>query len=46
MIKNKMINNEFTVEMYNLGVLEEYHGQGISHALLIAAETYSKEKGY
>lgn len=39
-------HNEFTVEMYNLGVLEECHRQGISHALLMAVESYSKENGY
>lgn len=40
------VHNQFTVEMYNLGVLEEYHRQGIGSALLMAVESYSKENGY
>jgi len=33
------IHNEYTVEIYNLGVLEEYHRRGIGHALLMAVES-------
>lgn len=40
------VHNPYTVEMYSLGVLEEYHRQGIGHALLSAAEGYCKQKGY
>lgn len=40
------VHNKYTVDMYNLGVLEEYHRQGIGHALLMAVESYSKENGY
>lgn len=28
------VHNEYTVEMYNLGILEEHHRQGIGNALL------------
>lgn len=40
------IHNRYTVEMYNLGVLEEYHRKGVGRALLTAVENYSKENGY
>ncbi len=40
------VHNKYTVSIYNLGVLEEYHGQGIGHNLLITAENYCKESGY
>lgn len=39
-------HNEFTAEMYNLGVLEEYHRQGVGGAMLIAVERYCRENGY
>ena len=37
------IHNEYSVEMFNLGVLEEYHRQGVGSALLTAVENYCKE---
>lgn len=40
------VHNKYTVDMYNLGVLEEYHRQGIGHAILMAVESYSKENRY
>lgn len=40
------VHNEYTVEMYNLGVLEEYHRQGVGHAMLTAVESYCRERGY
>ncbi len=40
------LHNEFTVEIYNLGVLEKYHRQCIGHAILSAAERYCMENGY
>jgi len=40
------IHNEYTAEIFNLGVLEEYHRQGVGHALLTAAENYCKENGH
>lgn len=40
------VHNEYTAEIFNLGVLEEYHRQGVGHALLTAAENYCKENGH
>ena len=40
------VHNEYTADMYNLGVLEEYHRQGVCHAILMAVESYCKENGY
>lgn len=40
------VQNEYTVDMYNLGVLEEYHRQGVGHTLLMAVENYCKENNY
>jgi GNAT superfamily N-acetyltransferase len=40
------IHNKYTVEIYNLGVLEEYHRQGIGHTILMAVESYSKVNRY
>ena len=40
------IHNEYTAEIFNLGVLEEYHRQGVGHALLTAAENYCRENGH
>ncbi|WP_297430097.1 GNAT family N-acetyltransferase [Clostridium sp.] len=40
------VHNEYTVDLYNLGVLEEYHRQGIGHAILMAVESYCKENRY
>ena len=40
------VHNEYTVDMYNLGVLEKYHRQGIGHIMLKSVENYCKENGY
>jgi len=40
------IHNEFTADVFNLGVLEEYHRQGIGRQLLEAAERYCLDNGY
>lgn len=40
------IHNEYTVEMFNLGVLEEYHRQGVGSALLAAVESYCRENNF
>lgn len=40
------VHNEYTVDMYNLGVLEEYHRQGVGHTVLMAVENYYKENNY
>ena len=40
------IHNEYTAEIFNLGVLEEYHRQVVGHALLTAAENYCRENGH
>ena len=40
------IHNKYTVEIYNFGVLEEYHRQGIGYSLLLIVENYSKENEY
>jgi ribosomal protein S18 acetylase RimI-like enzyme len=33
------VHNEYTVELYDFGVLEEYHRQGIGHAMLMTVES-------
>jgi len=40
------VHNQYTVEMYNIGVLEAYHWQGVGHAMLMAVERFVKENGY
>ncbi|HOQ07382.1 MAG TPA: GNAT family N-acetyltransferase [Clostridiales bacterium] len=40
------VHNEYTVEMFNLGVLEEYHRQGVGTAMLRAVESYCRGRGY
>ncbi len=40
------IHNEFTADIYNLGVLEAYHRAGIGSALLAAAECYLRSEGF
>lgn len=40
------IHNRYTADIYNLGVLEEYHRQGIGHDLVLATEKHCKSNGY
>jgi GNAT superfamily N-acetyltransferase len=40
------IQNEFTADLYNFGVLEHYHRQGVGTQLLEAIERYCKDSGY
>lgn len=40
------IHNQYTAEIYNLGVLEHYHRQGVGSRLLDAAERYCVDNGY
>lgn len=40
------LHNEFTADVYVIGVLEEYHRCGIGHALLSAVEDYLRTEGY
>ena len=40
------VHNEYTVELYDFGVLEEYHRQGIGHAMLMTVESYCRENEY
>lgn len=40
------IHNEYTTDIYNLGILEDYHRQGIGRCLLEAAEGYCIEHSY
>lgn len=40
------IHNQHTVEIYNLGVLREYHRLGIGHALIDNCIQYCKENNY
>ncbi len=39
-------HNQYTMDMYTLGVLEEYHGQGAGKHILMAVESYCKESGF
>ena len=40
------IHNEYTADIFNMGILETYHRQGIGRRLLEAIEMYCKENGY
>lgn len=40
------VHNEYTADIYNLGVLERYHRQGIGHQLINECINYCKDKGY
>lgn len=40
------IHNCYTAEIYNLGVLKEYHRQGIGHRLVDACVQYCRENHY
>ena len=40
------IHNKYTADIYNIGVLEQYHRQGVGRRLLAAAESYCIDNGY
>ena len=40
------IHNEYTADIYNLGILKEYHRMGIGHRLMEACIQFCKEKDY
>ena len=40
------IHNSYTADIYDIGVLEEYHRQGIGRRLVEAIENYCKDNGY
>lgn len=39
-------NNEYTTEIYAMGVIKEYHSQGIGKELIEKTINYSQENGY
>lgn len=39
------IHNEYTAEVYNLGILKEYHRRGGGHGLIAACEKYCRKGG-
>lgn len=40
------IHNPYTADIYNLGVLREYHKQGVGHKLMEACISYCKANTY
>jgi len=40
------IHNKYTTDIYNMGVIEQYHRQGVGKQLVESAERYSLENGY
>ena len=40
------IHNVFTADVYDIGILKEYHSQGIGHKLMEECVRYCKEKGF
>lgn len=40
------IHNQYTAEVYNFGILREYHRMGIGHRLMETCVQYCKENGY
>lgn len=40
------VNNQHTAEIYLMGILKNYHGQGIGRKLVSTAEKYLVENGY
>ena len=40
------IHNEYTADVYNFGVLKEYHRMGIGHQLMDACVEFCKENNY
>jgi|AGTN01.1.fsa_nt_gi Acetyltransferases len=40
------LHNKYAADIYDLGVLKRYHGQGAGRQLLMAAEAYCRKHGY
>ncbi len=40
------LHNEYTADIYDLGVLKQYHRQGVGHQLVEACIRYCQEQGY
>jgi GNAT superfamily N-acetyltransferase len=40
------IHNKYTADIYNMGVLKEYHRQGIGGLLLSSAESYCRDHDF
>lgn len=40
------IHNQYTADLYNLGILKKYHRMGIGHGLIGACVQYCKENHY
>lgn len=40
------MHNEYTADIYNLGILKEYHRRGIGHKLMETCTQFCKERGY
>ncbi len=40
------VHNQYTVDVYNFGVLREYHRRGIGHQLMETCVQYGKENQY
>ena len=40
------IHNEYTADIYNLGIFKEYHRRGIGHELMETCVQFCKERGY
>ena len=39
-------HNDYTAEIYNFGILREYHGNGIGHRLMETCTEYCKKQRY
>ncbi|MDR1539846.1 MAG: GNAT family N-acetyltransferase [Clostridiales bacterium] len=39
-------SQKYTAHIFSLGILEQYHKQGIGHRLLEAIERYCLDNGY
>ena len=40
------IHNKYTADIYNMGILEPYHKQGLGRKLVEAAESYCSDNGF
>ena len=40
------IHNKYTADIYNMGILEQYHRQGIGRQLVESAEQYCSDNGF